>query len=112
MKLLHRLIYVARQPRDRLRTDCLARHDRDYPSHLTRADAAQKCFPNEQRYFWCAPLKLFQPRRQKALPARARNAQSQRSQHRYEIALVITVTIIAALLIVALVGIDHRKAIS
>src|ERR1043165_9988518 len=93
-------------------SDCLPSHDRHYSSYLTRADAAQKCFPNEQRYLGGAPLKLGQARRQKALPARARNAQSQRSQHRHEIALVITVTIIPPLLIVALVGLAHRKPIS
>ena len=67
MKLPHRLIQVPCQGGNRLRAHRFAGQNRHHPSHLARADAAQKSLPDQHRHLFGPPLKLLQPRRQKVL---------------------------------------------
>src|SRR5579875_3587025 len=63
LKRLHQTVQMAAQLRDRLRAHRLTRQDRHHPSHLSRRDAAQKRFPNQQHHFLRPPLKPLQASR-------------------------------------------------
>src|SRR5258708_191098 len=87
MELAHGFVQIARQLRHRLCAHHFFGHRGHYPSHLPRADAAQKRFPDQHRDLFGPPLKTFHPARQKTLPPGARNAQPQRTQPSHEIPL-------------------------
>src|SRR5579862_9207656 len=93
MKLPHRLIQIPCQLRHRLRAYRFSGHGRHYPTHLPRADPAQKRLPDQQRDLLRPPLKTPQPHRQKALLTRTRDAQPNRPEARHEIPLVIPVAV-------------------
>ncbi len=57
MKLAHRLVQIAGQPRHGLRADRLARQGGDDPPHLAGGNPAQERFPHQQRQLVGAPLK-------------------------------------------------------
>ena len=69
MKLLHRLIQIARQPRDRLRADRLAGQRSYHAAHLARGNAAQKRLPDQNRQLRCATLELLHRPGKKTLVA-------------------------------------------
>jgi hypothetical protein len=97
VKLLHRLIQIARQPRDRLRADRFAAQCGHHAAHLTCGDAAQKSFPDQQRQLRRAALELLHRPRKKTLLTRPGNAQADDTETRHKVPFVVAVAVLRRL---------------